>query len=85
MKIHPFDDGKGRTSRLIEKRFLAEKLGEKAGLIQSEKWYYQLHQTYYNIRLLGLEYQMLDYSKTQPFLIMLPQALVLNNRWSEKP
>lgn len=37
VKIHPFDDGNGRTSRLIEKWFLAEKLGEKAWLIQSEK------------------------------------------------
>ncbi len=30
VKIHPFDDGNGRTSRLIEKWFLAEKLGHKA-------------------------------------------------------
>ena len=76
VKIHPFDDGNGRTSRLIEKWFLAEKLGEKAWLIQSEKNYYLQHQTYYkNIRLLGGEYEVLDYKKALPFLLMLPQAL----------
>lgn len=79
VKIHPFDDGNGRSSRLIEKWFLAEKLGEKAWLIQSEKNYYANHQTYYkNIRLLGLEYEALDYSKALPFLLMLPQSLTIN-------
>ena len=79
VKIHPFDDGNGRTSRLIEKWFLAEKLGEKAWLIQSEKNYYLQHQTYYkNIRILGLEYDELDYSKAMPFLLMLPQSLTIN-------
>jgi Fic family protein len=79
VKIHPFDDGNGRTARLIEKWFLAEKLGTKAWLIQSEKNYYVNHQAYYrNIRLLGLEYEALDYSKALPFLLMLPQALIIN-------
>lgn len=77
VKIHPFDDGNGRTGRLIEKWFLAEKLGEKAWLIQSEKNYYRNHQTYYrHIRLLGLEYEYLDYAKALPFLTMLPQSLI---------
>jgi Fic family protein len=76
VKIHPFDDGNGRTARLIEKWFLANKLGEKVWLIQSEKNYYQQHQTYYkNLRLLGLEYELLDYNKALPFLMMLPKAL----------
>jgi Fic family protein len=79
VKIHPFDDGNGRISRLLEKWFLAEKLGEKAWLIQSEKNYYKKHQTYYrNIRLLGLEYEALDYSKSMNFLTMLPQSLIIN-------
>lgn len=30
VKIHPFEDGNGRTARLIEKWFLGQKLGEKA-------------------------------------------------------
>lgn len=74
--IHPYDDGNGRTARLLEKWFLAEKLGNQAWLIESEKNYYQQHATYYqHIRLLGLEYDTLDYSKALPFLYMLPQAL----------
>jgi len=76
VKVHPFDDGNGRTARLLEKWFLAEKLGEKAWLIQSEKHYYTHHAGYYdNIRLLGLEYELLDYKKALPFLLMLPKAV----------
>jgi Fic family protein len=79
VKIHPFEDGNGRMARLIEKWFLAEKLGAPAWLIQSEKNYYLNHQTYYNnIRLLGMEYETLDYSKALPFLLMLPASLVIN-------
>lgn len=78
VKIHPFDDGNGRCTRLLEKWFLAEKLGEKAWLIQSEKHYYRHHQTYYsNIRSLGLEYDALDYGAALPFLLMLPQSLIM--------
>ena len=79
VKIHPFDDGNGRISRLIEKWFLGEKLGEKAWLIQSEKNYYSHHQTYYkNIRLLGLEYELLVYTNAMPFFLMLPNSLKLD-------
>lgn len=76
VKIHPFNDGNGRTGRLLEKWFLAQKLGDKAWFIQSEKNYYQHHQTYYNnLRVLGLEYQQLDYTKALPFLLMLSSSL----------
>lgn len=76
VKIHPWNDGNGRSARLIEKWFIAQKLGDKAWFIQSEKNYYQQHQTYYkNIRALGLEYPYLDYSKALPFLLMLPGSL----------
>ena len=79
VKIHPFDDGNGRCARLIEKWFLAEKLGEKAWLIQSEKNYYMNHKAYYkNIRLSGLEYETLDYSKALLFLLILPHSLTIN-------
>ncbi|TRW24684.1 Fic family protein [Flavobacterium zepuense] len=77
VKIHPFEDGNGRTARLVKKWFLAGKLGAKAWFIQSEKNYYRQHQTYYyNIRKLGLEYPDLDYSKALPFLEMLPKSVV---------
>jgi len=76
VKIHPWVDGNGRTARLVEKWFLAERLGEKAWFIQSERGYYQQHQTYYeNLRRLGLEYPELDYSQSLPFLLMLPHSL----------
>lgn len=76
VKIHPFNDGNGRTARLLEKWFLAQKLGHKAWFIQSEKMYYNQHNTYYkNIRLLGLEYPDLDYKQAFSFLLMLPTSL----------
>lgn len=76
VKVHPFNDGNGRTGRLLEKWFLAQKLCEKAWFIQSEKNYYQQHQTYYNnLSIVGLEYQELHYSKAMTFLLMLPGSL----------
>lgn len=76
VKIHPWNDGNGRTARLLEKWFLANKLGEKAWFVQSEKNYYFHHDLYYqNIRLLGLEYPALEYAKALPFPMMLPQSL----------
>jgi Fic family protein len=76
VKIHPFQDGNGRTARLIEKWFLLEKLGEKAYSIQLEKNYYQKLKDYYNnIKKLGLEYEELDYKKSLDFLLMTIQSL----------
>ena len=80
VKIHPFNDGNGRTARLLEKWFIAQKLGENAWFIKSEKYYYDHLKDYYkNIRLLGIEYENLDYSKVLPFLLMLPKSLIKNN------
>ena len=76
VKIHPFQDGNGRTARLMEKWFLLEKLGEKANSVQLEKNYYQkLKEYYFNIRKLGLEYEELDYSKSLDFLLMTVQGI----------
>jgi Fic family protein len=77
VKIHPWNDGNGRSARLIEKWFLGQKLGDKAWFVPSERYYYQQHQSYYkNIRALGLEYPELDYTKALPFLLMLPQSIL---------
>ncbi len=76
VKIHPFEDGNGRTSRLLEKWFIAQKSGIRAWFIQSERNYYEQHEIYYNnIRRLGLEYEELKYSNALPFLLMLPKAI----------
>ncbi|HMP30948.1 MAG TPA: Fic family protein, partial [Saprospiraceae bacterium] len=77
VNIHPFGDGNGRISRLLEKWFLAEKLGDRAWYIKSEKYYYRKIESYYkNLARLGLFYEHLDYEKSIPFLLMLPQSLI---------
>lgn len=81
VKIHPFEDGNGRTSRLLEKWFLAQKLGNNAWFVQSERNYYDQHQIYYNnIRRLGLEYDELKYSEAMLFVQMLPNAIDYNGK-----
>lgn len=71
VKIHPFQDGNGRTARLLEKWFLIEKIGQKATAVQLEKNYYKHLKDYYtNIRKLGLEYENLNYGKSLDFLLM---------------
>lgn len=76
VKIHPFQDGNGRTARLMEKWFLLEKIGEEATAVQLEKSYYSNLKEYYsNIRKLGLEYHELDYSKSLDFLLMTVNSL----------
>jgi len=76
VNIHPFDDGNGRAGRLLEKWFIAEKLGYKAWYLQSELNYYTFVNDYYkNLNRLGMFYEQLDYSKAMPFLLMLPKCL----------
>jgi Fic family protein len=78
LKIHPLQDGNGRTARLIEKWFLREKIGEKAIAIELEKNYYSNKPKYYqNIRAIGLEYETLTYQKGLNFLLMTIQSLVM--------
>ncbi len=76
VKIHPFQDGNGRTARLLEKWFLIEKLGKKIVSVELEKNYYRNLPDYYkNIRKLGLEYEELDYSQSLDFLTMTISGL----------
>jgi len=76
VKIHPFQDGNGRTARLLEKWFLLESLGEKANSVQLEKNYFlKLADYYRNIKKLGIEYEDLDYRKSLDFLLMTVQSL----------
>lgn len=76
VNIHPFEDGNGRAGRLLEKWFVAQKLGKKAWFMQSELNYYNNVNDYYkNLNRLGMFYEQLDYSKSLPFLLMLPNSL----------
>jgi len=75
VKIHPFNDGNGRTGWLLEKWFLAEMLREKAWYEGSEYYYKNLPQNIDNLAKVGLFYEVLNYDKSTPFLLMLPQSL----------
>ncbi len=76
VKIHPFQDGNGRTARLLEKWFLFEKIGQKSITIQLEKNYFKNLESYYlNIRKLGLYYEELDYGKSLDFLLMTVKSI----------
>jgi Fic family protein len=75
VKIHPFADGNGRSARLLEKWFLASKMGENAWFIQSEKLYQTRVKSYYKNVSLGQSYDVVDYDFCLPFLLMLPMAL----------
>lgn len=81
VKIHPFQDGNGRTARLLEKWFLIEKLGKTIVSIELEKNYYKNLSDYYkNIRKLGLEYSDLDYSQSLDFLTMTIKGLKIQTK-----
>lgn len=74
--IHPVLDGNGRSARLLEKWFLAQKLGKNAWNIQSEKLYYKkLHSYSSNLRKVGKNYNEINYKKSMPFLQMLHRSL----------
>lgn len=73
--IHPFRDGNGRAARLLEKWFIATKLGREFWKIRSEE-YYKVHQAqYYATIHLGVNYYELHYENCLPFLEMLPGCL----------
>lgn len=76
VNIHPFVDGNGRATRLIEKWFLAKKLGSNSWFITSEKNYWDNRSAYYKHLQLGVNYYEVKYEKSIPFLLMLPHSLV---------
>lgn len=73
--IHPFADGNGRAARLLEKWFLASRLGESAWSINTEKYYWDHRAEYYKNISLGYNYYSLFWERCLSFLLMLPKAL----------
>lgn len=73
--IHPFQDGNGRAARLLEKWFLAEKLGEDFWKIPSEKYYKDNQLEYYKNINIGVNYYELNYDDCLPFLRMLANCI----------
>lgn len=78
VNIHPFVDGNGRATRLIEKWFLSKctGIGENAWCVASEKYYWDNRPVYYKNLQLGVNYYEIKYEKSLPFLLMLPNALL---------
>ena len=76
VNIHPFVDGNGRATRLIEKWFLAKMLGENAWCITSEKNYWDNRAAYDKNLQLGVNYYEVKYENSIRFLLMLPDALL---------
>ncbi len=74
-KIHPFMDGNGRAGRLLEKWFLAEKLGLGAWQLETEKYYFQNRGDYYHRINIGLNYYVLKFEKSLDFAQMLVACL----------
>ncbi len=75
VNIHPFVDGNGRATRLMEKWFLAWMLGDNAWCITSEKNYWDNRPAYYKNLQIGVNYYEVKYEKSIPFLLMLTEAL----------
>ncbi|NDC40950.1 MAG: Fic family protein [Chitinophagia bacterium] len=78
VKIHPFADGNGRSARLLEKWFLAQKLGPKAWIIDSEKMYQKRIRSYYIHLDIGPSYAQTNFDLCMPFLTILPISLAQN-------
>lgn len=76
VKIHPFNDGNGRAGRLLEKWFLAKHVGPAAWLVNSELYYRNHLQNYYDaLKRLGPDWTDKDMGQCIPFLLLLPKGL----------
>ena len=73
--IHPFRDGNGRAARLLEKWFVAEKIGKDFWKMPSEEYYKNNQARYYETINLGVNFYELNYDKCLGFLEMLPACL----------
>jgi len=77
--IHPFVKNNMKAAILIEKWFLAEKLGKAYIKLPSEKYYSENKDRYTVNTLLGTAYNNIDDSRFLPFLLMLPESLKIRD------
>ena len=75
VRCKAFRDGNGRAARLIEKWFVAEKLGHDFWKIPSEEYYKNNQARNYETINLGVNFYELNYDKCNRFLEMLPNCL----------
>ncbi|MCL2142115.1 MAG: Fic family protein [Methanimicrococcus sp.] len=82
--IHPFVKNNIKAAILMEKWFLAEKLGKIYLKLPSEKYYFENRAVYDTNTLLGSAYNTIDDSRCLPFLLMLPEALKIKDIQTKK-
>lgn len=76
--IHPFADGNGRLSRLLEKWLLAECLGEVAWKIPTEYMYRDRVKSYFTrLNKAGNRFDAINANKIFDFMLLLPYALTI--------
>lgn len=73
--IHPFADWNWRCARLLEKWFLVSKLWKDFWKFESEKFYKENRQIYYENINLWVNYYELNYDNSLNFLLMLKESL----------
>lgn len=73
--IHPFSDWNWRTARILEKWFLSEKLWQELWKINSEEFYKENRENYYNNINLWVNYYELNYENSINFMKMLVFSL----------
>ena len=77
--IHPFVKNNIKAAILLEKWFLAEKLGKDYIKLPSEKYYCLNKERYDMNTLIGTAYNNIDYNRCLPFLLMLPESLKIED------
>ena len=76
--IHPFVKNNMKAAVLLEKWFLAEKLGKVYIRLPTEKYYFENKDRYNTNTLLGSAYSNVDDNRILPFLLMLPESLKIS-------
>ncbi|MCX6266833.1 MAG: Fic family protein [Bacteroidetes bacterium] len=76
VQVHPFMDGNGRAARLMEKWFIAQKMGKQFWKLPTEEYYMKNRKRYYETLDLGVNYYELDEDRCLGFLMLLPGSLM---------